>query len=283
MVKDALRAPRGTVSGPVQAGVPVHPGKVASCVPEMFPSAIRTETVEFASLAETTRLRFTVPVSEVPPFTVEGASVTDSIASAGGVTTTFWLLAAPAPVVALTVAAILELALLVAVSIPQSLFAVHPARILKLPSVTKAFAGLLVTVTLVPPTGAGVEADSVPWAKALLPPGMVEIGFPLASVTLNESSGGFGSVPPGLRVSGLATDTRARDAPLESLKPMSVHSGTFFVEATTLVGSIQLTEVAFDWMKRGGLQRGGTSSVVPSKLTTAKEAWAWVSVAVIVT
>src|SRR4051794_41860234 len=114
MVSDALRDPRGTVMGPVQAGVPAHPANVASWAPEMFPSLIRTETVELASLAETTRLRVTVPVSEDPPFTVEGTSVTDWIASGGGVTTTFLLRAAPPPLGALTVAARLEGALLVA-------------------------------------------------------------------------------------------------------------------------------------------------------------------------
>ena len=61
----------------------------------MFPSLIRTETVELASPASTTRLRFTVPVSDAPPVTVEGASATDWIASGGGVTTTFWDSAAP--------------------------------------------------------------------------------------------------------------------------------------------------------------------------------------------
>jgi hypothetical protein len=77
MVKDALCEPRGTLTGPVQAGEPAHPANVASFAPEMFPSLIRTDTVELASLAETTRLRFTVPVKEAPPVTVEGESVTD--------------------------------------------------------------------------------------------------------------------------------------------------------------------------------------------------------------
>ena len=162
MVKDTLCEPRGTVRGPVQAGVPVHPGNVASWAPEMFPSAIRTETVELASLAETTRLRVTVPVSEAPPVTVEGASVTDWMASGGGVTTTFWDSAAPPPLVALTVAATFDVKALVAVRIPEVLFEVQPASMVKLPSLTKAFAGLLVTVPLVPPTGAGVEAARVP-------------------------------------------------------------------------------------------------------------------------
>src|SRR5438045_7380490 len=89
---------------PVQLGVPGPPGKAASCAPEMFPSAIRTETVEFASLASTTRLRPTVPESDAPPVTVEGVSVTDWTASGGGVTTTFSERVGPPPLVALTVA-----------------------------------------------------------------------------------------------------------------------------------------------------------------------------------
>ena len=269
MVKEALREPRGTATVPVQAGEPVHPEKVASLAPEMFPSLIRTETVELASLESTTRLRFTVPVSDAPPVTVDGVSVTDWTASAGGVTTTFWLSAAPAPLVALTVAARLEVRLLVAVRVPAVVLEKHPASMLKLPSVTNAFAGLLVTATLVPPTGAGVDAGSVPCAKALLPPGMVEMGVPFASVTLNEASAGLGSVPPGLRVSGLVTETRLRPAPVESLKLISAQSGTVFGAATTLVGSIQLTELVFGKRKSGGLQSGGTSAVVPLKLTMA--------------
>jgi hypothetical protein len=98
---------------------------------------------------------------------------------------------------------------------------------------------------------------------------MVEIGLPFASVTLNDCRAGFGSVPPGLRVSVLATETRFRSAPFESLKLMSAHKGTFVVAATTLVGSIQLTEVALDARMSGGLQRGGTSAVVPLKFTIA--------------
>src|SRR4051794_28025898 len=100
---------------------------------------------------------------------------------------------APAPVVALTVAARLELGL-VAVRTPAVLFVVQPASMTKLPSLTKALAGLLVTVTLVPPTGAGVKGDSVPKVKTLLPPGMVEMGVPAPSVRLNEWSGGTTSV-----------------------------------------------------------------------------------------
>jgi hypothetical protein len=98
----------------------------------------------------------------------------------------------------------------VAVRTPAVLFVVHPASMTKLPSLTKALAGLLVTVTFVPPTSAGVEADSVPWVKALLPPGMVEMTVPPASVTVNERSGGTTSVPPGLRVSAEGTETRLR-------------------------------------------------------------------------
>jgi hypothetical protein len=214
-------------------------------------------------------LRFTVPVSDAPPVTVEGTSVTDWIQSGGGVTTTFWVEAAPTPVVTLTVAARSEVKLLVAVRIPELLFEVQPASMVKLPSLTKALTGSLVTLTLVPPTGAGVEADSVPCVNASLPPWIVEIELPFSSVMLNESSEGSGSIPPGLRVSVLVTETRLREAPPASLKLMSAHKGMFWVEATTPVGSIQLTEVALDARRSGGLQRGGTSGVVPWKLTIA--------------
>ena len=178
-----------------------------------MPSLTLTDTVEFASTA---RLRVTVAVSDAPPLTVAGVRVRDWILGGGGVTTTFWVsgVAPAAPVVALTVAARLEVKLLVAVRTPEVLFVVQPGLMTKLPSLTKALAGLLVTVTFAPPTGAGVEADSVPWVKALLPPGMVEMVAPAPSVTLNERSGGTASVPPGLRVSDKGTETRLRPLPV---------------------------------------------------------------------
>src|SRR3989449_3231922 len=214
IVTDALLAPIGTVKEPEQAGVPVHPANVATWTLDGLPSLTLTDTVELASLASTTRLRVTVAVSDPPPITAPGARVTDWIWSAGGVTMTFWVSVAPAPVVALTVAGRLDNKLLVAVRTPTSLFVVQPGRMTKLPSLTKALAGLLVTVTLVPPTGAGVEAGSVPWAKAFVAPGIVEMAAPPASVMLNETSGGTGSVPPGLRVSDDGTETRLRSLPL---------------------------------------------------------------------
>jgi hypothetical protein len=115
---------------------------------------------------------------------------------------------------ALTVAGTLEVKLLVAVRTPAVLFVVQPASMTKLPSLTKAPGGLLVlaTVTLAPPTGAG--PCSVPWVKALLPPGMVEMMAPAPSVTLNERSGGTTSVPPFVRVSNEGTETRLRPLPV---------------------------------------------------------------------
>jgi len=124
-------------------------------------------------------------------------------------------------VVALTVAARLEVKLLVAVRTPAVLFVVQPASMTKLPSLTKAFWGLLVlvTVTLVPPTRAG--ADSVPWVKALLPPGMLPpsgMVVPAPSVRLNKKREGEvtgGSLGArGLRVSDEGTETRLRPVPV---------------------------------------------------------------------
>ena len=211
IVRDALLAPTGTVRGPEHAGVPVHPANVATWPLDGMPSLTLTDTGELASA---TRLRVTVAVSDPPPLTVAGVRVRDWIVSGGGVTTTFWVsgVAPAAPVVALTVAARLERKLLVAVRTPAVLFVVHPASMTKLPSLTKALAGLLVTVTFVPPTRAG--ADSVPWVKTLLPPGMVEMAVPAPSVRLNERSGGTTSVPPGLRVSDAGTETRLRPLPV---------------------------------------------------------------------
>src|SRR5437867_996360 len=213
IVTDVLFAPTGTVKEPEQAGVPVHPANVATWTLDRLPGLTLTDTVELASVACTTRLRVTVAVSDPPPITAPGVRVRDWSWSTGGVTTTFWVSVAP-PVVALTVVRRLDSRLLVAVRTPRSLFVVQAGRMTKLPSVTKALAGLLVTVTLVPPTGAGVAAGSVPMAKAFVPPGIVEMGVPPAFVTLNEVSGGVGSVPPGLRVRGDETETRLRSLPL---------------------------------------------------------------------
>lgn len=280
MVSDALAAPSGMVSGPVQAGEPMHPENVASCVPELSPSLRRTDTVELASLASTMRLRLTVALSELPPGTVAGVSVTESIASAGGVTVAFLLSGDPAPVVAETVAAMLEVAVLVAVRVPEVVLAVQPTGMAKLPLVTNALVGLLVTVTFTPPTGAGT--DSVPWVNALVPPGIVAMSVPPPSVMLNEASGGTVIEPPAVSVKLIGTDTRLRDLPAESVNEVSTASGTSVIEATVPVGSTQLTEVMFDISSKGTLHSGGTTGVVPSRLTTANGACDWVSVAVIV-
>ena len=213
IVTDALLAPTGTVREPVHAGVPAQPGKVATWVFEGLPSLTRTDTVEL-SLVRTTRLRVTVAVSDAPAVTVAGVSVTDWMLSEGGVMVTLCVCGVPTPVVALTVAVRGKGGLLVAVRVPEVLLAVHPASMTKLPSVTNALGSLLVTVTCTPPTGAGVEAESVPWVKALLPPGIVEMGFPAPSVMLNERSGGTIGVPPGVRVSDEGTETRVRPLPV---------------------------------------------------------------------
>jgi hypothetical protein len=281
MVSDALAAPSGTLSGPVQAGEPVHPENVASFVPESSPSLSRTDTVELASLASTMRLRLTVAVSELPPPTVDGMSASESIASAGGVTVTFLVSGDPAPVVAETVAAMLEVAVLVAVKVPEVVLVVQPTGMVKLPLVTNALDGLLVTVTLTPPTGAGT--DSVPRVNALVPPGIVAMSVPPPSVMRNEASGGTVIEPPAVSVRLIGTDTRLRDLPAESVNEVSTASGAVVVEATVPVGSTQLTEVMFDISSNGTLHSGGTSGVVPSRLTTANGECDWVSVAVIVT
>src|SRR5262249_21201805 len=214
IVTTALLPPMGTVREPVQVGVPAHPANVATWTLDGLPALTLTDTMALGSLASTVRLRLTVAVSDPPPTTAPGVRVRDWICNCGGVITTFCVSVAPVPVVALTVAGRFDSTLLVAVRTPRSLFVVHAGKIVKLPSVTKALAGLLVTVTLVPPTGAGVAAGSVPLAKAFVPPGMVEMGVPAAFVTLNEASGGVGSVPPGLRVSGVAFETRLRSRPV---------------------------------------------------------------------
>src|SRR5215510_1509672 len=196
IVTTALLPPMGTVTEPVQVGVPAHPANVATWTLDGLPALTLTDTVAVGSPASTVRLRFTVAVSDPPLTTAPGVRVRDWICNCGGVMTTFWLSVTP-PVVALTVAGRLDSKLLVAVSTPKSLFVVHAGRIVKLPSVTKALAGLLVTVTVVPPTGAGVAAGSVPIVKAFVPPGIVEMG-----------------VPPALRISGVAFETRFRSLPV---------------------------------------------------------------------
>src|SRR5882724_11168135 len=123
------------------------------------------------SLPLTARFKPTVALDEPPPVTLVGFNVTESIASGGGVTVMFLLIGEPAPL-AVTVAAMLEVAVLVAVSIPQVLFEVQAASIEKLPSVVNAPDGLVVTEILAPPNGAGLE--SVPCVNAFAPPAIVE-------------------------------------------------------------------------------------------------------------
>jgi hypothetical protein len=160
------------------------------------------------SLPLAARFRPTVTIDEPPPVTLVGFNVTESIASGGGVTVMFLLIDDPAPPLAVTVAAMLEVAVLVAVSIPQVLFDVHAASIEKLPSVVNAPEGLVVTEILAPPNGAGPE--SVPCVNAFAPPAIVEIGAPDGSVTLNEASGGTTTDPPGWSVNGVVRETRFR-------------------------------------------------------------------------
>src|SRR2546427_624592 len=113
-VTDALLAPTGTVKEPEHAGVPVHPANVATWTLDGLPGLTLTDTVELASVACTTRLRATVAVSDPPPITAPGVRVRDWSWSVGGVTTTFWVSVAPAPLVALPVAGRLDSTLLVA-------------------------------------------------------------------------------------------------------------------------------------------------------------------------
>src|SRR6516164_8260637 len=90
-----------------------------------------------------------------------------------------------------------EVALLVAVRLPllcRSLVAMQPAGMEGLRLMANALAGLLASVMLTPPNGAG--RDSVAFASALEPPVIVEIGLPLVSSRTNEASGGMMSDPP---------------------------------------------------------------------------------------
>ena len=160
-----------------------------------MPSLTRIDTTAVGSLPLTARFSPTVAIDVPPPVTLVGFNVTDWIASGGGVTVMFLLIGDPAPLLAVTVAAMLEVAVLVAVNIPQLLFEVQAASTVKLPSVVNAPAGLVVTVTLAPPNGAGPESDAC--VNALAPPEIVVIGAPNASVTLNEASGGTTTDPPG--------------------------------------------------------------------------------------
>src|SRR5216117_1423334 len=100
IVTDVLFAPTGTVKEPEQAGVPVHPANVATWTLDRLPGLTLTDTVELGSVACTTRLRVTVAVSDPPPITAPGVRVRDWSWSTGGVTTTFWVSVAPAPLVA---------------------------------------------------------------------------------------------------------------------------------------------------------------------------------------
>lgn len=180
----------------------------------MLPSLTLSDTAAMGSPALTARLRPTVAIDEPPPVTLVGFNVTDWIASGGGVTVMFLLIGDPAPLLAVAVAAMLEVAVLVAVSVPQVLFDVHAASIEKLPSVVNAPEGLVVTEILVPPNGAGPE--SVPCVNAFPPPAIVEMSAPDASVMLNEASGGTTTDPPGWSVKGVVSETRFRFLPLDA-------------------------------------------------------------------
>src|SRR5262245_27090657 len=125
------------------------------------------------------------------------------MASAGGVIVTVLLIGEPAPVVAVIVADRLVVAVEVPVSTPEVLLAVQPTGMTKLPLLTKALAGLWLTVTFTPPTGAGIA--TVPLANAFWPPWITEIGVPAPLVTLNDASGGTVIVPPGASVSVVGT------------------------------------------------------------------------------
>ena len=219
IVNEALLAPTGMVSGPVQAGDPVQPGKVAIWTPEGTPSLTRTETNDDGSLAVTTRFVVTVAVSELPPATLVGFKRTSPIASGGGVTVMFWLIGAPAPLSAVTVTVLLEVSLVVATRMPPNVDAgpgneVHPASIVKLPPVIWP-AGLAVTDTLTPPNGARLVKE--PCVFALVPPASVVMTLPLKSTTANEASGGMVILPPLLIVSDCGNPTRLRLWPFESL------------------------------------------------------------------
>jgi len=93
-----------------------------------LPSLTRIDTVAVGSLPVAARFRATVAVDEPPPVTLVGFNVTDSIASGGGVRVTFTLRGAPAPL-AVTVVAMLEVAALVAVSIPRCCSRCRPRRL----------------------------------------------------------------------------------------------------------------------------------------------------------
>src|SRR2546427_6866140 len=98
------------VSGPVQAGEPVQPEKVATWTPDGSPSLTRTDTVDDGSLETTTRFRVMVAVNELPPLTAVGFKMTLPIVSGGGVMVTFSLSCEPAPSDAMTVAEMFEVA-----------------------------------------------------------------------------------------------------------------------------------------------------------------------------
>src|SRR2546426_340962 len=186
------------VSGPVQAGEPVQPEKIATWTPDGSPSLTRTDTVDDGSLETTTRFRVMVAVNELPPVTLVGFRMTLPIVSGGGVMVTFSLRGEPAPSDAVTVAEIFEVALLVAVRLPLVccwVVEVQAAGMEGSPLMVNALVGLLATVTLTPPNGAG--PDSVAFVITLEPPAMVVIGLPLKSSMANEASGGRANRPPG--------------------------------------------------------------------------------------
>ena len=218
IVTEALLAPTGIVSGPVHAGEPVQPEKVATWTPDGSPSLTRTDTVDDGSLETTTRFRVMVAVNELPPLTAVGFKMTLPIVSGGGVMVTFSLSCEPAPSDAMTVAEMFEVTPLVAVRLPLVccwVVEVQAAGIEGSPLMVNALVGLLATVTLTPPNGAG--PDSVAFVITLEPPAMVVIGLPLKSSMTNEASGGMTTDPPVSMVSDCTRETRFRFAPDESL------------------------------------------------------------------
>ena len=216
-VTGALAAPTGMVSGPVQAGEPVQPGKVATLTPDGNPSLTRTDTVADGSLESTTRLRVMVAARELPPVTLAGFKLTLLIASGGGVIVTFLLSGEPVPSDAVMVAEMLEVPLPVAVSTPFVCCWVVEVQAAGMEGSTpevKALAGAVVILMSTPPKGAGPA--SVAFVRTFEPPGMVLTGLPLTSSTTNDESGGMATDPPGLSVSGCTSETRLRVLPLDA-------------------------------------------------------------------
>src|SRR5262249_15007548 len=77
IVTSALLPPMGTVTEPVQVGVPAHPANVATWTLDGLSALTLTDTVAIGSPASTVRLRFTVAVSDPPPTTAPGVRVSD--------------------------------------------------------------------------------------------------------------------------------------------------------------------------------------------------------------